>query len=52
MPHLNSARDEISPQKPLLRVIEPLSDKYLNLFSVIILDTRTANTCLCTAALV
>ena len=49
---LNAAREEIIPQKPLLRVIEPLSDKYLNLFSVIILDTRTASTCLCTAALV
>ena len=47
---LNAAREEIIPQKPLLRVIEPLSGKYLNLFIVIILDTRTANSCRCTAA--
>ena len=46
---LNAAREEIIPQKPLLRVIEPVSDKYQNLFIVIILDTRTANTCRCTA---
>ena len=47
---LNAAREEIIPQKPLLQVIEPLSGKYLNLLIVIILDTRTANTCRCTAA--
>ena len=47
---LNAAREEIIPQKPLLRVIEPLSDKSLNLLIVIILDTRTANTCRCIAA--
>ena len=47
---LNAAREEIIPQKPLLRVIEPLGDKYLNLLCVIILDKRTANTCQCTAA--
>ena len=47
---LNAAREEIILKKPLLRVIEPLGDKYLNLLFVIILDTRTVNTCQCTAA--
>ena len=49
-PSFNAAKEEIIPKKPVLRVIEPVSDKYLNLFIVIILDTRTANTCRCTAA--
>ena len=47
---LNAAREEIISQKLLLRVIEPLSDKSLNLLIVIITDTCTANTCRCTAA--
>ena len=47
---LNAAREEIISQKLLLRVIEPLSDKSLNLLIVIIPDTCTANTCRCTAA--
>ena len=47
---LNAAREEIIPQKPLLRVIGPLSDKSLNLLIVIIPDTRTANICRCNVA--
>ena len=47
---LNAAREEIISQKLMLRVIEPLSDKSLNLLIVIIPDTCTANTCRCTAA--
>ena len=47
---LNAAREEIIPQQPLLQVIEPLSDKSLNLLIVIIPDTRTANICRCIAA--
>ena len=42
---LNAAREERILKKPLLRVIEPLGDKYLNLLFVIILDTHTANIC-------